>query len=86
MDLALVMMMVVSVFMISTVEYPKFKGALVVAVGSILIVSTCLPQNILSIIAYFPAKILFVLAVTYLLAVPVMDLYANLRRSGPNVR
>ena len=86
MDLALVMMMVVSLFMISTVEYPKFKGALVVAVGSILIVSTCLPQNILSIIAYFPAKILFVLAVTYLLAVPVMDLYANLRRSGPNVR
>lgn len=41
---------------------------------------------ILSIIAYLPAKLLFVLAVTYLLAVPVMDLYANLRRSGPNVR
>ena len=85
-SLALIILAVVSLFMISTVKYPKFRGITTLAVGSILIIATLLPQNILSYIAYFPAKLLFVIMLVYLLSVPVIDLYIKFFRSGPNVR
>jgi archaetidylserine synthase len=79
-------MVVVSVLMVSTVAYPKFRGNKIVLVGSVLIISTLLPQHILSAIDNLPAKLLFISSLIYLLTVPFMDLYAKLRRSGPNVR
>jgi archaetidylserine synthase len=85
-NLALIIMAVVSLFMISTIKYPKFRGIKTLAAGSILIITTLLPQNILSYIAYFPAKLLFVIMLLYLLIVPVIDLYTKFFRSGPNVR
>ncbi len=84
--LALIIMAVVALFMISTVKYPKFRGIKTLIIGSILIIATLLPQNILSYIAYFPAKLLFVIMLLYLLIVPVIDLYTKFFRSGPNVR
>jgi archaetidylserine synthase len=85
-DLALVIMVVVSVLMVSTISYPKFRGSKIVLAGSVLIISTLLPQHILSTIANIPAKLLFISSLIYLLTVPFMGLYAKLRRSGPNVR
>ena len=85
-DLALVIMVVVSVLMISTISYPKFKGIKIVFAGSVLIIATLLPQHILAAVANIPAKLLFITTLIYLLAVPFMGLYAKLRRSGPNVR
>lgn len=85
-SLALIIMIVVSLFMISTIKYPKFRGIKTLIAGSILILTTLLPQNILSYIAYFPAKLLFVIMLLYLLTVPVIDLYTKFFRSGPNVR
>jgi archaetidylserine synthase len=86
MQLALVIMAVISVFMISTVEYPKFRNTILLAVGCVLIILACLPQNISSIVYNLPAKLIFIFAVIYVLTVPLMDSYAKLRRSGPNVR
>lgn len=85
MDVALIVMVMVSVLMISTLQYPKFRGKKLLLVGSLLIL-TALPQNILSIIANLPAKLLFIVLILYLLMVPCRDLHAKLRRSGPNVR
>ncbi len=85
-DLALVIMVVVSMLMVSTVGYPKFRGTKIVLAGGVLILSTLLPQSILSVGANLPAKLLFVTALIYLLTVPFMELYAKFRRSGPNVR
>lgn len=85
-DLALVIMVVVSVLMVSTIAYPKFKGTKIVLAGSVLIISTLLPQHILSAMVNLPAKVLFISSLIYVLTVPFMDLYAKLRRSGPNVR
>lgn len=83
MDVALIVMVVVSVLMVSTVEYPKFRGKKLFFGGSLLIILTCLPQNILSIVANFPAKLLFIALLLYVLMVPFRDLHAKLRRSGP---
>jgi len=85
-DLALVIMMVVSVFMISTIEYPKLRDNKTLAVGGILVLATCLPQIVSNSIANIPAKLLFIVMIVYLLAVPFMGLYTRLLRSGPNVR
>ncbi len=85
-DLAIVIMVVVSLLMISTINYPKFKGTKIIVAGSVLIFSTLLPQGILSAMANLPAKLLFATALAYLLIIPLMDLYSKLRRSGPNVR
>lgn len=85
-DLAIVIMVVVSLLMVSTIEFPKFRGNNMVVIGSLLIFSTLLPQNISSVIANVPAKLLFIVSLIYLITVPFMDLYAKLRRSGPNVR
>jgi archaetidylserine synthase len=85
-DLALVIMVVVSVLMVSTIAYPKFRGTKIVLAGGVLILFTLLPQGILSAGANLPAKLLFVTALIYLLTVPFMELYAKFRRSGPNVR
>lgn len=81
--LALIIMAVVSVLMISTVEYPKIRNTTLLLAGSMLIILACLPQNILSVIANLPAKLLFLFTLIYLITVPFMDLYAKLRRSGP---
>lgn len=86
MGVALVIMTVVSVFMISTVEYPKIRNMILLATGTVLIILACLPQNISSVIHNLPAKFLFIFAVIYVIIVPFMDSYAKLRRSGPNVR
>jgi archaetidylserine synthase len=85
-DLALVIMVVVALLMVSTIEFPKFRGTKIVLVGSVLIFLTLLPQNISSVIANLPAKLLFIVSLIYLITVPFIDLYAKLRRSGPNVR
>jgi archaetidylserine synthase len=85
-DLALLIMLVVSILMISTFSYPKFKGAKIVATGGLLIILTILSQNIFSAINDIPAKLLFIIALIYLIAVPFMNLYAKLLRSDPNVR
>jgi archaetidylserine synthase len=85
-DIALIIMIVVSLLMISTVKYPKFRGIKTLIAGSILIIAALLPQNILSIVAYFPTKLLFIVMLLYLLAVPVIDLYTRFLRSGPHVR
>ena len=83
---ALIMMTVVSILMISTVEYPKIRNPIVLLVGGILLILSCLPQNISIVIANLPAKFLFAFTLIYLITVPFMVLYAKLRRSGPNVR
>jgi archaetidylserine synthase len=83
MDVALVVMVMISVLMISTVEYPKFRGKELFFGGSLLIILTCLPQNILSAISNLPPKLLFIALLLYVLMVPFRDLYAKVRRSGP---
>ncbi|ADZ10640.1 CDP-diacylglycerol/serine O-phosphatidyltransferase [Methanobacterium lacus] len=85
-DLAMLIMVVISLMMVSTVEYPKFRSSSVVVIGSLLIFLTLLPQNFSSIIANIPAKLLFIVSLIYLITVPFMGLYSKLRRSGPNVR
>jgi len=85
-DLALVIMAVVSVLMVSTIKYPKFKGTKIIIIGSVLIISTLLPQGILLAMANIPAKLLFVGSFAYLMIIPFMDLYSKLHRSGPDVR
>ncbi|MDD3984391.1 MAG: archaetidylserine synthase [Methanobacterium sp.] len=84
-DIALIIMTIVSVLMISTIIYPKFKGMKIILTGSTLIFLTLLSQNI-SIITTIPAKLLFIGSLTYVIIIPIMDLYAKLRRSDPNVR
>ncbi|BDZ70395.1 archaetidylserine synthase [Methanobacterium petrolearium] len=78
MDLALIIMTVVAVLMISTIKYPKFKGIILMAGGSILIIGTILPYNISSSIAFLPAKLLFIFTILYVLIVPLMELYGRL--------
>lgn len=84
--LALIIMLLVSLLMISTFEYPKIKDMRILLVGSILLILTLLPQKIMSYVASFPVKLLFVIVLLYLLAVPIIELYIRFFRSGPNVR
>ena len=86
MELALLIMTAVSILMISTVEYTKIRNPILLLLGGILIILSCLPQNISSVIGNLPAKFLFIFTLIYLIIVPFMSLYSNLRRSGPNVR
>ena len=86
MDLALIIMALVAVLMISTVDYPKYKGVKLMIGGGVLIIATCLPQYILSSIAYLPAKLLFIFTTIYVLIMPLMEFYGKLHKSGPNVR
>ena len=85
-NLALLIMVVIAVLMISTIEYPKFKGIKYVVIGGLLIIASCLPQGIMSLIAYLPAKLLLVFTLIYVIIVPLMELYGKLLRSGPHVR
>lgn len=78
MDLGLIIMTVVAVLMISTFEYPKFRGMMLMVVGGILIIGTLLPQNISSSIAFIPAKLLFIFTILYVIIVPLMKLYGRL--------
>ncbi|MDI6723727.1 MAG: archaetidylserine synthase [Methanobacterium sp.] len=84
--LALLIMILVSLLMISTFEYPKIRDMRILLVGSILLIATLLPQKIISYVASFPVKLLFVIVLLYLLAVPIIELYNRFFRSGPNVR
>jgi len=84
--LALLIMILVSFLMISTFEYPKIRDMRILLVGSILLIATLLPQKIISYVASFPVKLLFVIVLLYLLAVPIIELYNRFFRSGPNVR
>ncbi len=84
--LALIIMTLVSLLMISTFEYPKIRDVRVLTVGGILLAATLLPQKIMSYVASFPVKLLLVIVLLYLLAVPIMELYIKFFRSGPNVR
>jgi archaetidylserine synthase len=86
MDLALIIMAVVAVLMITTVDYPKYKGMKLMIGGAVLIIGTCLPQHILSSVAYLPAKLLFIFTIIYVLIMPLMEFYGKLHRCGPNVR
>ena len=81
-ELSLAIMGVVSILMVSNFEYPKIKNTKLLLIGGLLIILTCLPQNITFIILNLPANFLFILTLLYLLTVPFMHLYANLRRSG----
>ncbi len=85
-NIALIIMIAVSLMMISTVKYPKFRGLKTLVAGGILIIATLLPQSISAIIAYFPTKLLFIVMLLYLLAIPLKDLYKRFLRSGPHVR
>lgn len=85
-EFALIIMTAVSILMISTVEYTKIKNPVLLLVGGLLIILSCLPQDISSVILNLPAKFLFIFTVSYLVIVPLMALYAKLRRSGLNVR
>lgn len=85
-NLALIFMTIISLLMISTIKYPKFRGLKILVPGSILIIAALLPQSIQSIILYFPAKLLFILMLLYILAVPLIELYARFPKSGPHVR
>jgi len=84
--LALLIMILVSFLMISTFEYPKIRDMRILLVSSILLIATLLPQKIISYVASFPVKLLFVIVLLYLLAVPIIELYNRFFRSGPNVR
>ncbi len=85
-DVSLVIMTIVSILMISTIQYPKIKGGKTVTIGAMLVVATCLPQSILSPVADIPAKLLFTITLLYLLIVPFRGLCTKLLRSGPDVR
>jgi len=84
--LALFIMILVSLLMISTFEYPKIRDIRVLSIGAILLIATLLPQKIVSYVASFPTKLLLVIVLLYLLAVPIIELYNKFFRSGPNVR
>lgn len=83
---ALIIMTVVSILMISTLEYPKIRDVRILTLGGILLAATLLPQKIMSYVASFPVKLLLVIVLLYLLAVPITELYIKFFRSGPNVR
>ena len=85
-ELALIIMATVSILMISTVEYTKIRNPIFLLMGGLLIILSCLPQNISSIIVNLPAKLLFIFTIIYLIAVPFMAFYTRFNRSGPNVR
>ncbi len=84
--LALIIMAIISLLMVSTIMYPKFRGLKILVPGSILIIIALLPQSIQSIIAYLPTKLLFIFMLLYILAVPVIDFYNRFLKSGPHVR
>ncbi len=80
--ISLIIIGLVSILMISTIEYPKIKNPILLLAGGLLIILTCLPQNISSVIFNLPAKFLFILTLIYVIIVPLMHLYAKLHRSG----
>lgn len=85
-DLALIIMILISLLMVSTLKYPKLRSSKILILGSILLICTLLPQSITSIIGYIPAKVLFILMLLYLVTIPIMDLYSIFLKSGPHVR
>jgi archaetidylserine synthase len=85
-DASLLIMGLVSLLMISTIGYPKFHDIKVMALGSVLLITSCLPQEILSIVNFLPAKLLLVVTLIYVILVPLMEIYAKLLKRGPHVR
>jgi archaetidylserine synthase len=85
-EASLLIMSVVSLLMISTIRYPKFKDMKVMVLGSVLVITSCLPQGFLSAVSFLPAKLLLVFTLIYVIIVPLMELYAKVLKSGPHVR
>jgi len=83
--IGLFIMVVVSLLMISTIEYPKFKGAKTSGIILILILGVCLPQNLQITMMNIPAVLLFIFSIIYVIIMPLMALFKNLK-SGPHVR
>jgi archaetidylserine synthase len=74
-----------SLLMISTVEYFKPKSVKTALIILILIISVCMPQNIQIMLMNIPAKVLFIISLIYIIFMPFMALFTNLK-SGPHVR
>jgi archaetidylserine synthase len=83
---SILIMGVISILMISTIRYPKFHDIKLMALGSVLIITSCFPQEILSVVNFVPAKLLLVFTLIYVIIVPLMQLYDKVFRSGPYVR
>ncbi|GAB6055094.1 archaetidylserine synthase [Methanobacterium movens] len=84
-DIALLIMTIVSLLMISTIEYPKIRSIKTAGLSLILILTVSLPQNIQISLMNIPAMILFILTMTFIIFMPILALFTNLR-SGPHVR
>ncbi|MEW6010008.1 archaetidylserine synthase [Methanobacterium alkalithermotolerans] len=84
-DIALLIMTIVSLLMISTLEYPKIRSIKTAGLSLILILTVSLPQNIQISLMNIPAMILFILTMTFIIFMPILALFTNLR-SGPHVR
>ncbi len=84
-DIGLIIMTISSLLMISTIEYFKPKSVKTAGIILILILSVCMPQNIQIYLMNIPAKALFILSLIYIIFMPFMALFTNLK-SGPHVR
>ncbi len=83
--IALLIMTIVSLLMISTMEYPKIRSIKTAGLSLILILTVSLPQSIQISLMNIPAMILFILTMTFIIFMPILALFTNLR-SGPHVR
>ncbi|MGC9517233.1 MAG: archaetidylserine synthase [Methanomicrobiales archaeon] len=85
-DISLILMTVVSLLMVSSINYPKFGDIRVMAVGGLILLTNLLPQSILTLIYNLPGKALFLASLLYLLVIPFIRLYSKKSKSGPHVR
>lgn len=85
MDLAILIMTLVSLLMISSIQYPKIKSGKTALLTLILITGVLLPQNIQTVLLNSPAKILFGVTIVFIIFMPTLAILMNLRR-GPHVR
>jgi archaetidylserine synthase len=74
-EFASIIMIVLSMLMISTLEYPKIRGPKILIGGILIIFAVILPQNLSYQMINIPAIILFAIMILYLLYVPFMDLF-----------
>jgi len=85
MDLAILIMTLVSLLMISTIEYPKIKSIKTALLTLILIAGVLLPQKIQTNLLNIPANVLFSITIVFIVFMPTSAILMNLRR-GPHVR
>lgn len=84
-EIGLLIMTLSSILMVSTVEYFKPKSVKIALIILVLIISVCMPQNIQIMLMNIPAKVLFIISLIYIIFMPFMALFTNLK-SGPHVR